>query len=429
MIFASGILPPKGAGVRGSWGARERGGRSAWETGEPGGAAALVPTLPFSSPCSAWGRKRSTPPLRALPSSASRRRAGVGGLLVPPHQARALVDQTHSASPRRGEAAARLYDRDDVLGEGVSSKLLYNHLMATKGAWWKAALWGWVVVVLVGGCIAGDQVSEIVTPSPNIPTNTVAPIVRPSITPVPTLTPLTPSLTPLPTLPLDEAEALVLELLETNGGCELPCWWGITPGGTTWQEAFNFLNTLATQTDWRETRYPQLEINQYGALSYYINVPEYINPNQRMRQIYTVEEHLIVSIRVEATISLNELLSKYGMPQEIWIQTFPFQSYGKLEMFAGFYYPDYQILAIYYDQKAVYSRTGYILGCFDELHSEFNNPTLELWSSGVEISRDKVQPFNNQDYQVSFEDATGLSIADFYESGKPCIETPAEIWQ
>ena len=24
--------------------------------------------------------------------------------------------------------------------------LKHNHLMASKGAWWKAALWGWVVV-------------------------------------------------------------------------------------------------------------------------------------------------------------------------------------------------------------------------------------------------------------------------------------------
>jgi hypothetical protein len=35
-----------------------------------------------------------------------------------------------------------------------------------------------------------------------------------------------------------EAEdGLVADLLADNGGCELPCWWGITPGVTPWAEA------------------------------------------------------------------------------------------------------------------------------------------------------------------------------------------------
>ena len=35
--------------------------------------------------------------------------------------------------------------------------------------------------------------------------------------------------TPLPDLTIDEARENLRNLLETNGGCDLPCWWGITP--------------------------------------------------------------------------------------------------------------------------------------------------------------------------------------------------------
>jgi hypothetical protein len=31
-------------------------------------------------------------------------------------------------------------------------------------------------------------------------------------------------------------------LLQTNNGCRFPCWWGIEPGTTSWQDANNFLS-------------------------------------------------------------------------------------------------------------------------------------------------------------------------------------------
>jgi hypothetical protein len=57
--------------------------------------------------------------------------------------------------------------------------------------------------------------------------------------------PPTPTWAPLPTLPPDEANALLLDLVETNGGCQFPCWWGITPGETDWLTAAQFLSTFS----------------------------------------------------------------------------------------------------------------------------------------------------------------------------------------
>lgn len=71
------------------------------------------------------------------------------------------------------------------------------------------------------------------------PTFTRRPFIYSTFTPAPTLPP-TPTLTPWPTYPPDEALAKVLELFETNAGCQLPCWWGIIPGETPWDVAQNF---------------------------------------------------------------------------------------------------------------------------------------------------------------------------------------------
>lgn len=65
------------------------------------------------------------------------------------------------------------------------------------------------------------------TPVPSqtpAPTNTPIP---PTLTPTPTQTP-----TPVPTLTYVQEGALLQELMSTNEGCQLPCWWGIHLGDT-----------------------------------------------------------------------------------------------------------------------------------------------------------------------------------------------------
>jgi hypothetical protein len=39
--------------------------------------------------------------------------------------------------------------------------------------------------------------------------------------------------TPVPTLTSDQVNDAVPDLLRTNGGCDLPCWWGVVPGQTS----------------------------------------------------------------------------------------------------------------------------------------------------------------------------------------------------
>ena len=50
-----------------------------------------------------------------------------------------------------------------------------------------------------------------------------------------------PTETPMPPLASLVAQQQAVELLKSNGNCSLPCWWGITPGKTTWSAAESFL--------------------------------------------------------------------------------------------------------------------------------------------------------------------------------------------
>jgi hypothetical protein len=45
---------------------------------------------------------------------------------------------------------------------------------------------------------------------------------------------------------------LLVDMLASNGGCELPCWWGITPGATHWEDAQQqFLSYGKSVSSWK----------------------------------------------------------------------------------------------------------------------------------------------------------------------------------
>jgi hypothetical protein len=91
-----------------------------------------------------------------------------------------------------------------------------------------------LVLLALAGC---TSMPPIVIPTAT-PTFTLTP--SPTYTPIPSATP-----TLIPTLSVKDAQIKLLGLLATNGGCRLPCLWGITPGKSNYQEAQNVLKPLS----------------------------------------------------------------------------------------------------------------------------------------------------------------------------------------
>src|SRR3990172_6047576 len=80
----------------------------------------------------------------------------------------------------------------------------------------------------------------ILPPEAALAEQTLMPL--PAATLGPTLTPVW---TPRPTLAEAEAAQALRDLIMTNGGCGLPCVWGLTPGETTWRDAEAILLTFS----------------------------------------------------------------------------------------------------------------------------------------------------------------------------------------
>lgn len=179
-----------------------------------------------------------------------------------------------------------------------------------------------LITVTIVGCVQSNlrqtSVSNVntVTGSPTLTlSSTVRPSQKATLQPTETIDPtltkepsFTSTWTPRPTLPPEEAQKLIRELMVTNGKCQLPCWWGIMPGETSWQEAQAYLSTFATKIN-------TLESSGYGVHFDHIRDSD----GHKIGATILVENGIVERIRVVTYLSLDELLQTYGQPEEVWI--------------------------------------------------------------------------------------------------------------
>ncbi len=103
-----------------------------------------------------------------------------------------------------------------------------------------------ILLTVLSGCAHSIENATIPPPAtPLLATSSATSV--PSFSPLPTYSP-TSEFTPTvaPTLPIDQAQVELLEMLSNNGGCQLPCLWGIVPGKSTYQEAQAILLPLTS---------------------------------------------------------------------------------------------------------------------------------------------------------------------------------------
>jgi len=294
--------------------------------------------------------------------------------------------------------------------------------------------------VLVGGCIAPTEPplgpsSAVFTPTPTAtqlatPSPTATTLPTATWQPTATLTP-----TPLPTLPADQAKALMLDLFRNNAGCQLPCWWGITPGQTPWETAQRFLATFASGIE-------QGSSAEHQFYTVYLIVPTEIYPYRVefypvLTQDYDVVNGIIEMVVVQPGLvsiyDLPELLKTYGSPTEVWLRTYNQAREGDLQFDVVLFYPKQGILARYATQaKAVGSR---IRGCPQHKPAT----TLALWSPERALTfseaTSQTAEIRIEDWwpYLSLQEATGMDVETFYQTFKKsdnsiCLETPANLW-
>lgn len=277
-----------------------------------------------------------------------------------------------------------------------------------------------IILIILWIYTIGCTGKPVFKPSPN---ETVEEL----ITNMPTsrITVISEAITEIPTLPLNEARQKVKTLLTDNNNCKLPCWWGITPGQTSWQNALAILGPLSMT----------------GNL--FNNVPEdgviYVNPpaptdehGDVLFHTYHLRNGIVNSMEIynfnfAQFTSFREIISDFGIPSEMYIR-----GYQDTGFRLALFYPIKGIF-IEYNRTISFSDENIVEVCFEEAQSPF----LYLWEKDHPLSLDEAItllhiPTEDIPTFVSIDQALVNKEVFLEKMGNDeedlCIETPKDLW-
>jgi hypothetical protein len=141
----------------------------------------------------------------------------------------------------------------------------------------------------------------------NTPTATASPSITPSVTAY-----ITPAVTPDIAQPVIAAMMQIETLTASNAGCEYPCFWGITPGVTTLEEAVAIIEPLTF------TPAPTLDEHGSGVWDvYFYDTQGGLAAGFEDLQL-VISEGVIQTVRYDpGTLAIWEVLTGLGQPQEV----------------------------------------------------------------------------------------------------------------
>jgi hypothetical protein len=276
-----------------------------------------------------------------------------------------------------------------------------------------------------------------ITPSPLIET-TISPTLTSPMTQTPTLQP---TATLVPALSGAEAEGLAIDLLRDNGGCRLPCFWGFIPQQTSQDTLDSFFHafyniggrrifiprnnsTIKISTTWYYSDDPHAVvrwIKVFMSSQREINLPD-----------GTVDQEIFDNPFFTHYIhyyTLPSLLSNYGVPSKAYIGIDPGAEMGFeniLHLFLAYSESGWGVqFRMRFKQEH-----GFYKGCPAQAFT-----SLFLWSPENVSAATENQAWIDEFgiYFKSIEEATSLSLQEFYQRFKdsshtPCLETPVDIW-
>ncbi len=277
--------------------------------------------------------------------------------------------------------------------------------------------------------------------TPAIPSTST---VQPVRTPLPASPTRAPTLAPLPTMPEAEKETLVLDLLQKNGGCELPCWWGFTPGVTAWKTVGQFFLSHGERGD-RPDRYSGWYSGGFTLEQFAFDIAVHYFTGNEMVKVFFVTSW--TSPRPDKLIygdpfykkamqryAASQIISSLGRPEQARILVDGVQD---TEM------PDYHLL-LYYPGNGVLveyeGHTGTIDGRLRICPLEAMI-SMWLWPPGAGLSLEdafSTSPYIPQAGALRYlsrfrpiEMASGMNLEQFAQTLKmkgACLDRPASLW-
>ena len=245
-----------------------------------------------------------------------------------------------------------------------------------------------------------------------------------------------------PTLTVGERQIAVSELLTTNSGCLLPCWWGILPGKTSWAETEKFLIHLGIKIG--STPGVDLGTIYHGTggfdldeLNVYNNVG-FAERNGVVESIYIKgngSSNITGFHTVLALYSPSKLIGLYGKPSRVWLKSssLNYGNTGKSGYLIWIFYDDLGFM-VRYEGTVEYGSVYHICPKLNDGGDIIDiQLLLQAPDNSLPLERDDSIIGSERASILSIEKAAGISIDEFYrrftQSGASgCFDTPRDIW-
>ncbi len=244
-----------------------------------------------------------------------------------------------------------------------------------------------VFILLVATRCAASASPIKPTPTNPIITPTLVPTQTTTVPPSPTQSFVsTPTASLFPTADPSDVSDYLLSLYAKDD-CDVPCWWGIIPGKTTWADMYE-------------------EVSRYGVIygpSTWKNVEGYAIEFSVTQDNFTeltvryrlwVQDGVVLAIGTNSGLitlgadnSLAEQLKKYGQPEEVWLSSIHF---GGLQpsAYINLFYPS-KGLWMFWISKAVENGEKRLTICPNNRTREYKNINFFLFSSESQMTFEK----------------------------------------
>lgn len=292
-----------------------------------------------------------------------------------------------------------------------------------------------VTMITVPGEIITDP---LVTPTQiSSPTTTISPAATIRIIDSTS----TPTFNHYANIPYEDRYIAVIDLLSSNGNCNLPCWWGIHPGEDFLQladEVFSPLGYDFSQDNLsRDFTFPvnlsDISYNLRALISFKNNTVENIHILAESINIPGDKvSHFEEYAKAMKNYSLENILKQYGKPSRVFIRVYPMYEPNSPVLYSIWVFYDELGILINYEGEGVIKLDERAIICpeFEKLWSM----DLYLQSPKNEDSltefADKTQYFEEQVAEESLlplDRSASLTIDDFYriftsESQNKCFQ-------
>lgn len=307
-------------------------------------------------------------------------------------------------------------------------------------------------MLLIAGCEEVNVPTRITDLPEGKSQPTVLPSVTQSTTAAPTSTFSIPTATEtrissVPTFSATESMSILFELMKTNGGCNLPCFMGIVPGETTFDEA----KEVFTRVGWSIYILPQSSGDTME--SRYAYNESSLTAYAWLRNVDNRIPYMYISISGHSYLdyvdyyALVNIMRRFGKPDGIWISLSPDlkEMRFKETSFDMFLYYKGNNMIFHYSGVAKLERDTYKIcppepwELSDDISPEEGTMSVYMADKAVELSPKELLAiylksadyFLNNKFQV--ETMLNMDIDKFYKDimekeNTACYKIPENVW-